>query len=168
MASGPPMIRQIAWISVVPQLAAGALVVLVADRLGADNPLIVGVATYLIVFLIVRRLVASDHRKGVTFVRKEKFDQAVQAFENSYRFFCRHKWIDRYRYITLLSSSAMSYREMALVNIAFCHSQTGNGGLAKAYYERALAEFPDSRIAGTALRMIASARELDDRDRPQR
>jgi Tfp pilus assembly protein PilF len=51
----------------------------------------------------------------------------------------------------MLTHAAMPYREMALINIAFCYSQLGNVGQAKAYYQRTLQEFPTSSMARTAL-----------------
>lgn len=54
----------------------------------------------------------------------------------------------------------MSYREMALVNIAFAYSQIGNGERAKAYYQHALEEFPNSSMAIAALRLIESVEQL--------
>ncbi|MDH3228882.1 MAG: hypothetical protein OEN55_03715 [Alphaproteobacteria bacterium] len=160
MASTPPIIKQIAWLSVVPQLAIGAVLVLAADLLGAGNPLLAAAVAYLALFFPLRWLVASHHRKGIALIKKQDFEPAIDEFQKSYRFFQNHPWVDTYRYVTLLSSSRMSYREMALVNIAFCHSQIGNGRESKEYYEKALAEFPESEIAKSALRMIAAAQEL--------
>ncbi|MFO1522653.1 MAG: tetratricopeptide repeat protein [Kiritimatiellia bacterium] len=45
----------------------------------------------------------------------------------------------------------MSFREMALVNLAVCHAQIGNGTKSKQYYQQALAEFPKSALAQMAL-----------------
>jgi len=160
MASTTPIIKQISWLSVVPQLAIGALLVLAADLLGAGNPVLVAAAAYLAMLFPLRWLVASHHRRGIALIKKGNFERAIDDFQKSYRFFREHPWVDTYRYVTLLSSSRVGYREMALVNIAFCHGQIGNGRKSKEYYERALAEFPESEIAKSALRMIASAQEL--------
>ena len=43
---------------------------------------------------------------------------------------------------------------MALLNIAFCYSQKGNGSKAKEYYEKTLQQFPGSEMAKSALRML--------------
>jgi len=59
----------------------------------------------------------------------------------------------------MMSPSAMSFREMALINIAFAHSQIDNGEKAKHYYQRALDEFPNNGMAIVALRMIESAEQ---------
>ena len=89
-------------------------------------------------------------------VKKHEYAGAIQFFEASYRFFTDNSWIDKYRYITLLSSSAMDYREMALCNIAFCYSQIGEGPKARAYYQQVLKTYPDNGLAQTALRMMES------------
>ncbi|RYZ22546.1 MAG: hypothetical protein EOO10_21625 [Chitinophagaceae bacterium] len=51
----------------------------------------------------------------------------------------------------------MSYREMALCNVAFCYSQIGEGKMAIDWYTRTLKEFPESGLAQTALRMLYSS-----------
>ena len=114
---------------------------------------------YLAALFSRRWLVAFHHRMGMVHLKSGHFETAIHCFEKSYEFFRRYPWVDKYRYITLLSSTRISYREMALVNVAFCHGQTGNGRESKEYYEKALAEFPDSQIAKSSLRMIASAQE---------
>ena len=59
----------------------------------------------------------------------------------------------------MMSPSAMSYREMALINIAFAYSQIGNGIKAKEYYQQTQQEFPDSGMANAALKMIESVEQ---------
>jgi hypothetical protein len=90
-------------------------------------------------------------------MRGRKWEAAIPHFESSYAFFSAHQWIDRFRSVILMSPSAASYREMALVNVAFCYSQLGHGTEAKSVYERALREFPGSPVASSALKLIESA-----------
>ena len=45
---------------------------------------------------------------------------------------------------------------MALVNIAFCYSQIGDGRKTKDYYLKALDQFPNSEIVKTFLKTIES------------
>ena len=163
MASTTPIIKQISWLSLVPQLAILALLFLAADLLGAGDPVVVAIVAYLAAFVFLRWMVAAHHRRGMGLVKKQAFERAIEEFAKSLRFFEAHPWVDRYRYVTLLSSSRMSYREMALLNIAFCHGQIGNGRESKDWYEKALAAFPDSELAKSALRMLASARDLPER-----
>ncbi len=49
---------------------------------------------------------------------------------------------------------------MALLNIAFCYGQSGNGKRSKEYYEKTLREFSNSEIAKASLQMFESAKDL--------
>jgi tetratricopeptide (TPR) repeat protein len=118
-----------------------------------------GAIIYLTISFLVRFGVPSHHRKGIALFKKGSFMEAIPFFEKSYVFFKKNEWIDKYRYITLLSSSRISYTEMALLNIAFCYGQSGNGKESKDYYEKVLSEFPNSEIAKASLRMFESAKE---------
>lgn len=116
--------------------------------------LVVGAGVCLIWLYSVRLVLAKFQRRGMKLIQQRDFRPAIAKFEQSYAFFSQHEWLDRYRAVILLSQSAMSYRESALVNIAYCYAQLGDGQQAKAYYERALAEYPDSGIAQGALNLI--------------
>lgn len=159
MASKIPVIRQIAWLSVVPQLAIVALLVGGLHVAGVQRPFVPGAIAYLALALTLRTTIATPHRRGISLVRQGKYGEAIQYFQQSFDFFTRHKWVDDFRFLTMFSSARMSYREMALVNMAFCYSQTGDGRNAKQYYERVLSEFADNEIAKTSLRMIEAAEQ---------
>ena len=75
-------------------------------------------------------------------------------FEKSVAYFTKNAWIDKYRYVTMLSSSKMSYREMGLSNIAFCYGQLGKLEIAKEYYLRVLREYPENGLAMATLRLM--------------
>ncbi len=162
MSSTVPTVRQVAWISMIPQLTFMALLMLFWHVLNASNPVFNGALTYLVISFCLRMFIAKEHRKGITIVRLEKFGDAIPHFEKSYEFFRKFAWLDKYRYFTLLSSSKMSYKEMALNNIAFCYGQIGDGIKSKEYYERALKEFPDSGIAKVGLRLLNSMKGKAD------
>jgi tetratricopeptide (TPR) repeat protein len=154
MASSLPIVRQVAWLSVVPQLTVMAALIAVAHGFEVDNPILVGSLAYLVLSFTLRRVIPAHHRAGLKLFRKERFAEAIPRFERSYEFFAKHRWLDRWRFLTLLSSSRISYREMALLNLAFCLAQSGQRDRALAEYQRALAEFPDSKVAQMAIRML--------------
>lgn len=154
MASSLPVVQQVALFSIVPQGIVLLLLVGAAQLLGSSDPFLIGVACYVVVHLALRHGVAAHHRKGMRLYKKERFAEAAAQFEKSYEFFSRHAWLDRWRAVTMLSSSRVSYREMALLNIAFCLVQTGKREQAAALYRRVLDEFPGSKVAQTALRML--------------
>ncbi len=156
MASNIPTVRQAAWISIIPQLLIMGLLVYTFYVLGLKEPILYSALTYLILSFGLRNIIACSHRSGMRLVKQQKFEEAISYFEDSVDFFTKYHWLDKYRYLTLLSSSKMSYKEMGLCNIAFCHSQTGNGQKSKEYYEKTLKEFPENGLARAGLNMINS------------
>lgn len=160
MASSVPIVRQIAWVSLIPQLAVMAILIWLAWMLGLPEPVLMGAAAYLVLSVALRTAIARDHRKGMALVKRARFAEAIPYFEAAYRRFVRRPWLDRHRFILLLSSSRMSYKEIALCNIAFCHGQLGDGAKAREYYERALQESPGSAIATTALRFLDAGKNV--------
>lgn len=156
MASNVPTIRQLSWFSVVPQLIIIGLLIFLYHLADFDEPFIFGALTYSMLALGLRNLISKKHRQGMRFVKQQKFLDALPCFEKSVEYFTKNNLVDKYRYLTLLSSSKMTYKEMGLCNIAFCYSQTGNGQKAKEYYEQALKEFPENGLAIAGLNMLKS------------
>ena len=158
MASKRPIIRQVSLNAVVLQIFIIWAMMGLARLAGFNDPFVPIVIVYLCLFIGLRKMIPRNHRRGVAFLRVKEFEKAAQEFEASYRFFERHPWLDRFRYLTLLSASRISYREMALLNSAYCYGLIGDGRKMKEYYEKALQRFPDSDIAKLSLQMIESAR----------
>ena len=156
MTSKVPTIKQIAWISLFPQLGLMALLMAAYYYFEVEEFILFGAGTYLVISYLLRTQIPKQHREGMSLVKIQDFTTAIPRFEKSFDYFTKHEWIDKYRYLILLSSSKASYREMALINIAFCYSQIGDGDAAKKYYNKTLDLFPDSMMASTALKMIES------------
>ena len=156
MASNVPMVRQVAWISLVPQLLIMGLLVYGFCLAGSTEYFLHGALVYLLLSYILRTNIPRFHRQGIRLVKQQKFAEAVPLFERSLASFARHPWVDTYRFLTMLSSSKMSYREMGLCNIAFCHTQLGNGLVAKQHYERILIEHPSNGLAQAGLNVLNS------------
>jgi tetratricopeptide (TPR) repeat protein len=156
MASNVPTIRQITWISVIPQIVFMLILIFIYHKLNLKDAALYGLITYLALSISLRNLIPKSHREGLKLTKEHKFENAIPKFENSYKFFTENNWIDKYRFIILLSSSKMSYREMALCNIAFCYSQIGNGQKSIEYYKKTLVEYPENGLALTGLKMLTS------------
>lgn len=154
MASNVPIIRQINWFSVIPQILLIGIFIYIYYLLDVENPFILGALTYLILSLGVRFIFTVNHRKGMNFVKQERFADAIPYFEKSINYFAKNSWLDRYRFLTLLSSSKMSYREMGLCNIAFCYTQIGNKSKAIEFYQQAIEDYPNNGLAKAALNII--------------
>src|SRR5688572_29000099 len=154
MASNVPTIRQIDWIAVIPQILLIGIFIYFYHLLNIGDPFILGALTYLILSFGLRYIFTTAHRKGINLVKQQKFTDAIPYFEKSVDFFSKNSWIDKYRFLTLLSPSKMSYREMGLCNIAFCYSQVGNKSKAIGFYQQTLKDYPENRIATAALKLL--------------
>lgn len=161
--SPAPVVRQTSWKAVIIQsiVLGGAITLLALLTELQFNQVILAVCLAYIAYAVgVREIVARHHRQGMRRVHAGDFAGAIPLFERSYEFFSRHLWLDRFRHLLLASSSSISYREMSLVNIAFCYGQIGDGTQCRAYYERALREFPGSAISSSALNLITASEKV--------
>ena len=158
MASKHPIVKKIAWLSFVPQLLILSIFIVLASLTGTQTPAIMGALAYIGTSVVLRRTIAQHHRKGISHLKIGEFGPALEMFEQSYEFFNSYGWVDDWRYITLLSSSRISYREMALLNMAYCYGQLGEGARSREYYQKTLNEFPDSAMAMAAIEMLDSAK----------
>ncbi|MEO8609965.1 MAG: hypothetical protein ABI690_18875 [Chloroflexota bacterium] len=160
MGSKTPVVRQVSWLMLIPQLLVMAALIVLIALLFPPKPLMMSVAYGSFLYLLYsygsRWLLLKSHRQGMALTQANDYRGAIEKYNESYHFFSDHPWIDRYRYFTLMSPSLISFREMALINIAFCYSQIGDGANTRLYYQKALAEFPDSEMAKMALKLIAS------------
>lgn len=160
MTSNPPIVKQVAWISLIPQIAFILILIAVYNQFGYEDAGLYGALTYLILSMGLRYFIPKSHREGIQLTKKNQFEKAIAEYEKSYEFFTKNEWIDKYRFITLLSSSKMNYREMALCNIAFCYSQIGNGTKGIEFYQKTLEEFPENGLAKSGLKMLNSTMNI--------
>jgi len=163
MKTNIPMVKTVAWISLIPQLLILSLIVFLFYLSGNKNFSTLAALSYLLLSTVLKYTVTRFHRKGIMQTKAGKFLSAVNSFEKSANFFAKYEWVDKYRYITALSSSKYRFKELALCNIAFCYSQIGNGQKALEYYKLVLKEFPGNGMATAGVNMINSLNEKQNR-----
>jgi len=156
MSSNVPVIRKISWLAFFFQLLLLSVLSYTYYLLKITEPFIWAAVTYSLLAFALRNLIAVNHRHALKLVREKKFVEAIPFFEKSFNFFTENSWIDKYRFLTLLSSSGMCYREMALCNIAFSYSQENNGLKAIEYYTKVINEYPNNGMAQAGLKMLNS------------
>ena len=162
MAAQVPIIRQISWISIIPQLVIIGLLFFLYHAADFGDPFIMAALTWSLSAIGLRNLIAKKHRQGIKLVKLQKFTEAIPFFEQSFEYFTKNNWVDKYRFLTLLSISKMSYRELALCNLAFCYGQIGAGLKAKEYYKQVLAEYPENGLAKAGLNMLNSIGQITE------
>ncbi len=167
MQSKTPTFRQISWLLVIPQMLvmAGIIAVLYAvfKPTAWERPVALGAAIYLLYSYGSRWLLCRSQRQGMELARQKRYKEAIARFEQSYQFFSKYAWIDRFRSVVLMTPSAIGYREMALINIAYCYVQLKNISQAKAYYQKTLTEFPNSERAKVSLQAIKNTENAEKR-----
>jgi len=154
------IVRKIAWSYTIPQLMLmfALIVLLWKSFFPGDLNLAVayGAVVYLLYSFASKAFLLRNHRRGLYLTKIQSFRDAIVAFQLSYAFLKKYAWLDKYRFITMLDSSAVSYREMALCNIAYSYAQLHENIEASGYYRRALEEFPESKMAKTGIEYIES------------
>lgn len=80
-----------------------------------------GCVSYLILARVLRYGFQKHHRRGMKLVREKNYSAAAAAFQQSYEFFQKHPAVDKYRFITMFSSNAIPYQQMALNNMGLCY-----------------------------------------------
>lgn len=160
MSSSHAIVKQINWLFLVPQILLLILFNYIYYLIGISDFFIFGVITYLIISYTTIAIIPRHHRTGIFFVKKGLYDKALEEFRLSYEFFNRHKWVDKYRCFFLFSSSCSSYSEMAMLNMAFCYGQLGEGLKSKELYQKVINQFPGSKMAESALKMYDAAKNI--------
>ena len=158
----PTIIRKIAWSTTVPHLTILLSLIVFAWIIFLPDDFIRGSMFGALLYLIYSKgsksLFLRHHQRGIYQIRLGSFQEAIASFTLSYEFLNRHRWLDHYRWVTLLDASAISYREMALVNIAYARAQLHGDIASLADYRRALDEFPDSELARAGIEHSKSSK----------
>lgn len=160
MAQNMPVVRQVHWIQLLPQVAVLALLAVIIDacapRLRWNEAILIAAAAYLVWCRILRAIVTRNHIAGMKAYRARRFNEAISHYLASYRFFSAHPHLDAWRSAVFGVASGNPYRIIALCNMAYCHGQIGEGQKAIELFEQALAEQPDCTLARVSLNMLRS------------
>jgi tetratricopeptide (TPR) repeat protein len=149
-----PLSRQFNILGILCQLAVLGLIALGFYFIDPANFFFYALFAYFGLTLALHYLVPAHQRRGLALVNRREFAEAIPEFEESYRFFKRHAWVDRFRFITVLDSSRLSYAELALLNRAHCLLMCGRRTEAIRAYRELLEEFPANEAAKKALQAM--------------
>ena len=154
-----PIVHPLSWLNVSVTLGLLVVFVAIGAALGGVPGALAGTLGYLLVSQVLRKAFTRYHSRGIRYCKRLEFDKAIPEFEKSMKFFQDHEWVDRYRAVTVFSVSEMTYREMAMVSLGFCHAQIGDGVTARGWYAQCLKEYPENMMAQSALRFLDASVE---------
>ena len=158
------LIRQVNWIAFVLHafLVGIITIILLFAGLKTDLSILISAVSYMGLSVVLQRTIPRHHRMGFRLLVHKEYEMAALAFEKSWNFFCKNKWLDDYRAILLLSASSISYREMSLINRSLCFWRSGNIEKALESYKDVLKHFPNSRLAKEAIDYIENPNPEED------
>ena len=158
MSSKVPFVKQeTVWLAIVPRVLFIGILCLAYYQWDRRNYFVLGFITYLIIWYGLRTMAfPKDVHKSIRLIKEEKFGEAIPYIERSIVFYNRHSWIDKYRFLLMVSSSKRGIRESSICNLGFCLLQIGQVKAAKEVYENVLRQYPESTIAILQLRTINS------------
>ncbi len=152
------VVRQRSWLLTIPQVAILFLLIVLGYVLFKQQwgwwSLAVGLYVFLIYRFIVRWAFMGDFYRARRKLVRGEYEEALRLYEKVYEFFSKHPWLDRFRYLILLTPSKRMIRETALNNIVYCYFQLGDKAKVKSALDRFLGEFPDNIFAKSALEFI--------------
>lgn len=138
------IVKKTNWNYFISHIAIVLAITIVFQQLNIPRYWLLSLAIYLLLSVYLKTVVPRSHNKGLFYMRKGEFEGAIFSFKNSYQFFVKHKWMDDFRAFTLLSTSSFSYKEMALMNIIYCHEKLGDAKSAKQIHDQLSKQFPNN------------------------
>jgi tetratricopeptide (TPR) repeat protein len=156
MSSKVPFVKkEIAWLSLIPRLLYLGLLCLAFYPLDKKNFFIYAIIVHSIITFGLRKLAfpAVVH-SSVALIKEAKFEEAIPYIKESIDYYDKRPWIDKYRFLLMVSSSKQCIMELLLCNLAFCHLQIGDVKVAKLTYEEVLSRYPENPNARVQLQTI--------------
>lgn len=109
----------------------------------ARKAMLAGCLSYFILAWSLRFAFQKHHMNGMKLMQAKNYHKAAVAFQQSQNFFEKHPAIDKYRFLTMFSSSAIPYQQMALNNLGICYLYMGEDAKALDAFKK-LAELNSS------------------------
>lgn len=162
MSANVPVFRPVSWLAFLIIILIWIIFMAIFAFLFQFEGIYIGSIIFFILSVSLQQIIPASHNKGAKAIKKKDFKTALEYFSESVDFFTRYDWVDKYRAITLLTTAKMSYREMALCNMAFCYSQTNEAEKAKNLYEQILKEYPNNGVAFYSLNSIKTFSNKSD------
>lgn len=157
MTSQVPFVRQETnWLAAIPRLLLIAILAYCFYPLNKEQYLLIAIVAHWLVTLALRQLCfPRSLHQGIRLIRQERFEEAIPFVERTVNFYTRYRWIDKYRYVLMISSSRSTFQESCLNNLGYCYLQAGEIVMAREIYEAVLQQFPRNKNARAMLGTIA-------------
>lgn len=122
----------------------------------------VGGSLLMLYVLLSRLIFTGDHQLALWHLAHQEYELAIPRLEASFEYFTRRTWLDRLRFVLMLSPTGYRYREMAMLGLGYCHAQLGHTE-ALDWYARCHAAYPHNPTAKAALALLRQGAALGRR-----
>jgi hypothetical protein len=169
MSSQVPFVKQeTVWLAIVPHILVIGILCMIYHQWDRKNYFAFAFITYLIIWYGLRTIAyPRDVHKSIRLIKEEKFGEAIPYIERSIQYYNKHSWIDKYRFLLMVSSSKRGIRESSICNLGFCLLQSGNAKAAKEVYEDVLRQYPENTIAKIQLKTINTVANSTESNTPE-
>jgi tetratricopeptide (TPR) repeat protein len=156
MTSKVPFVKQETnWFALIPKLAVIGILCLCFYPLDRNKFFILAFFVYLILTYTARHLFfPAVMHEGLKLIKEEKFEQAIPSVQKTIDYYTKKAWVDKFRFLLLISSSKKTIREMTICNLAYCYLQTGEIQKSKKIYSEVLRQYPENINAKSMLNTI--------------
>lgn len=143
------------WLALIPKISVIGILCLCFYPLDKQNFFVIAFAVYLVLTFLARKFFFQNAlHEGIKLIREAKFGEAIPFIEKTIGYYTKHSWIDKYRFLLLISSAKRTIRESSICNLAYCHLQVGDIKKAKEIYHDILIQYPENINAESMLRTI--------------
>ena len=156
--SRAPTSRPTAWKGLAQALVLYVFICVLAASLAGEllHGVMLGSMSFLVYrFVVVRELITRHHRRGVLRSKDERWEEALVAFRESFRFWDRKRWLDDARGLLLASTATYPFRVLALYNEAWVLYRLGRPEEAGVVLDAVEQEVPNMVAARRLRRALA-------------
>jgi len=156
MPSKVPFVKQETnWFAIIPHLFVIGILTLFFYMITKNYYVEASFVTYFILTRVVRFVfIPKVVYSGIKLIKEAKFDQAIPFIQETIDYYTKNSWIDKFRFLLLISSSKKTFRETSICNLAYCYLQVGDIKKARSIYMNILEQYPMNNNAKSMLNTI--------------
>jgi tetratricopeptide (TPR) repeat protein len=143
------------WLALIPKLAVIGILCLCFYPIDKTGFFLIAFLAYYMLTLLAKFLFFPNALyEGVNLIKQAKFQEAIPFLQDTINYYTKYSWIDKFRFILLISSAKRTIRESSICNLAYCYLQIGQIQKAKEIYQDVLRQYPENINAQNTLNTI--------------
>lgn len=137
------------WLSIIVQSSFCAALACIFYLIGIAFPVSYALFIPLIFSSSMRVLFLNTQWKGRKLIRLNYFREAIPYFERNILFFKKYSWLDKWRHLLFFNHSKLTYKQIDLLNKAYCLIRIGDKEKALEIFRAMLKKHPNILLLTT-------------------